>query len=233
MKGSTIVSELDRDESMVLFINGSNYDTYRLLCNKSNVCIIHCQSEEACTFLEVECSGTCYADCQEGYIACPNGEFELWATVSPSLIPTPIATFPMTTIGSISTTNSRTSTSAPTFDTPSPTYALTPAPTIVPIAPPTTYPTTYPTVRSTGVNTETLGSYTTTQYSSSTVEMSTSKFISATMKTTEITRSTRTGTSTEYEEELTTSVERTPAGTGGGQQGESLVPLYCDICVVC
>lgn len=94
---STIISAIDSsndDSIMILEINGTTSDTFKLYCNSSNLCKIDCQSPNACSKLDLYCIGECFVRCDNStgtLTACPNvivGNWTEWVTISPTTYPT-------------------------------------------------------------------------------------------------------------------------------------------------
>lgn len=105
LSGATIFSEtgiLNNSEitsssnaTFKLFLNGTSTNEFTLYCNESDICQIECQSDEACTYLQLYCFGRCLVSCGVYGINCPvlmYGNFTqtLDETLSPSSVPTTI-----------------------------------------------------------------------------------------------------------------------------------------------
>ena len=103
LRYSTIISNsnFDNNGNLVVHINGTNNDDFDIYCNVTDICIIKCQSTDACTNLNLHCGGNssstsrCYVSCDDaGGINCPQSGYyqSLSPTNSPTIDPTNIPT---------------------------------------------------------------------------------------------------------------------------------------------
>ena len=131
---------------MTLEINGNNNGNWSLYCNTSDICVIHCRSSSACSYLYGNCLGTCKISCDESNgIDCPqlNGNVQYLPspTTFPSKIPTNIPTTIPTHIPSYNP-----SLIPSKYPTNIPSTSPSQIPTNVPTAIPTTEPSGEPTM---------------------------------------------------------------------------------------
>ena len=69
LNGSIIISESGYGTNrMVIGIDGTNSGLFDVYCNLSDICIIRCQSNQACTNLQLHCENqtqtNCFVMCQ-------------------------------------------------------------------------------------------------------------------------------------------------------------------------
>ena len=93
--GSIIISEtnFNRNGTLLIFINGTNDDTFDIYCNDTDICKIDCQSSDSCTHLNIHCGSSrpsrCFVKCDPfNGIHCPYGVFNQWTTNTPTAMPT-------------------------------------------------------------------------------------------------------------------------------------------------
>ena len=118
--------------TLIALINGTNVNEYSFYCNLTDICKIGCQSEYACSTMELYCYGTCYVACGVAKsIDCPiilSGSYSDWATDAPSPSPTFIPSTQPTNMPSIDPTGMPTT--APTGPTNNPTDGPTESPVV-------------------------------------------------------------------------------------------------------
>ena len=111
------------ERTLIALINGTNVNEYSFYCNSSDICKIGCQSEFACSTMNLYCYGTCYVACGVlKDIDCPvllSGSYSDWTTDSPTPSPTFIPSIQPTNMPSVDPTS--TPTDVPTEPTNSPT----------------------------------------------------------------------------------------------------------------
>ena len=138
LSNATIMTDAaESNVTIVISINGTNENIFTIFCNHSGICIIECQSSDACTNLILNCNAsyaTCFVDCDEAEgIDCPlSGVYNNLPTIPPTKLPTQIP----------SQLPSKDPTIEPTM---LPTILPTALPTILPTQAPTRKPTAQPT----------------------------------------------------------------------------------------
>ena len=149
---SVMISQLSGAD-FILKIYGDNNESFSLTCTGSDDCYIGCYSENACTNMELYCTGDCFIDCGGNYnYNCPivaSGTYTKWHTDPPTTIPTTIPTNQPTVIPTgppTSPSDSPTNqpTIIPTRDPTNPSRSPTDLPTSIPTNNPTQNPTNKP-----------------------------------------------------------------------------------------
>lgn len=136
MSGATIVSNINKNVSiinatqrtLITLINGTNINNYRFYCNSTDICKIGCQSEYACSTMELYCYGTCYVACGViKSIDCPTilfGRYSNWDTDAPSPSPTFIPSNDPTNMPSHSVSPTAVPTDVPSDPTNNPIFII-------------------------------------------------------------------------------------------------------------
>ena len=99
MQNATITALNPIDQIVNIFINGSNFEYWTIVCDTNNTCNVDCQTSNACSELRLVCDGQCNVTCAESQgIECPIIIPTSSPTAVPTAIPTAIPTYNPTSI---------------------------------------------------------------------------------------------------------------------------------------